>query len=184
MAISKTAAFRGISDCKIAAVTTDTSSSLTYGSLLDVPIQNLSITENRENYELKHDDQVQAVESLLQSADISGTIARVPMDVLNIFTGGSVTASGSDATEVQTYELACDDVPGYFKLEIVSAKAHADAGDVADVHIQFKKCKVQSLDYSIEDGFATINFSAKAIKTINGGQIKSIVFNETASNIS
>lgn len=184
MAISKTAAFRGISDCKIAAITEDSASNLTYDALCDVPIQNLSITENRENYELKHDDQLQALESLLQSADISGVIARVSMDALNIFTGGSVTASGSDTTEVQTYSLESDDIPGYFKLELVSAKAHADAGDVADAHIQFKKCKIQSLDYRIEDGFATINFSAKAIKTINGGQIKSIVFNETASDIS
>ena len=183
MAISKTAAFRGISDCKIAAITADTTSSLTYGTLYDVPIQNLSITENRENYELKHDDSTQAVESVIQSADVSGTIARVPLDVLNIFTGGGVTASGSGAAEVQTYDLDYNDSPSYFKLEIVSAKAHADAGDVADVHIQFKKCKIQSLDYSIEDGFATINFGAKAIRTINDGQIKSIVFNETAAAI-
>ena len=184
MAISKTAAFRGISDCKIAAVSADNTGSYTKGTLYDVPVQNLNITENRENYELKHDDQVQAVESVLQSADISGAIARVPMDVLNIFTGGGVTASGTGDNEIQTYDLDYDDTPSYFFLEIVSAKAHADAGDVSDVHIQFKKCKIQSLDYSIEDGFATINFSAKAIRTINDGQIKSIVFNESSTAIS
>jgi len=183
MAISKTAAFRGISDCKIAAVTADTTAALTYGTLYDVPIKNLSITENRENYELKHDDQVQAVESVLQTAEISGTIARIPMDVLNVFTGGGITAGGSGSDETQTYDLDYDDAPGYFKLEIVSAKAHADAGDVADVHIQFKKCKVQSLEYTIEEGFATIKFSAKAVRTINDGQIKHIVFNETAKTI-
>ena len=124
------------------------------------------------------------MESVLQTADISGTIARVPLDVLNIFTGGGVTASGTGDAEVQTYDLDYDDIPGYFKLEIVSAKAHADSGDVADIHIQFKKCKIQSLDYNIDDGFANIKFSAKAIRTINDGQIKSIVFNETASDIS
>jgi|GEM_PF-2920145 len=184
MAISKTAAFRGISDCKVAAVTADTTASYTKGTLYDVPIQNLSITENRQNYELKHDDQVQALESVLQSADISGTIARVPLDILNIFTGGEVTASGSDTTEVQTYDLDYDDSPSYFFLELVSAKAHADAGDVTDVHIQFKKCKIQSLDFSVEDGFATINFGAKAIRSLYDGQIKSIVFNESSTAIS
>lgn len=184
MAISKTAAFRGISDCKVAAISADTTGSYSKGTLYDVPIQDLSITENRENYELKHDDQVQAVESVLQSANISGKIARVPMDVLNVFTGGGVTPGGSGDTETQTYSLDYDDSPGYFFLEIVSAQAHADAGDVAEVHIQFKKCKVQSLDFSIEDGFATINFSAKAIRAINNGQIKSIVFNESATAIS
>lgn len=183
MAISKTAAFRGISDCKIASVSADTTEALTFGTLFDVPIQNLTITENRENYELKHDDIIQALESVLQTVDISGVIARVPLDVLSVFTGGGVSATGTGANEIQTYDLDSNDVPLYFKLEIVSAKAHADEGDVADVHIQFKKCKIQSLDYGIEDGFATINFTAKAIKTINDGQIKSIVFNETAADI-
>ncbi|HSA06149.1 MAG TPA: hypothetical protein P5556_03110 [Candidatus Gastranaerophilales bacterium] len=184
MAISTTAAFRGISDCKIAAVTADTAATYTKGTLYDVPVKNLNITENRENYELKHDDQVQALESVLQSANISGSIARIPMNVLNIFTGGGVTASGADSTEVQTYDLDYNDNPSYFFLELASAKAHADAGDVADVHIQFKKCKILSLDYNIEDGFATVNFSAKAIRTIYDGQIKSVVFNETATAIS
>lgn len=183
MAISKTAAFRGISDCKIAAVTADTTANLTYGTLYDVPIKDLSITENRENYELKHDGQLQELESVLQSANISGAIARVPMDVLNVFTGGNIAASGTTPTQKQTYTMSYSDLPGYFKLEIVSAKAHSDSGDVADIHIQFKKCKVQSLDYTLEDGFANIKFTAKAIRTINDGQIKTIVFNETASNI-
>lgn len=184
MAISKTAAFRGISDCKIAAVSADNTSSYSKGTLYDVPVKNLNITENRENYQLKHDDQVQAIESVLQSADISGAVARVPMDVLNIFTGGGINAGGSDTTETQTYDLDADDKPGYFFLEIISAQAHADAGDVSDIHIQFKKCKIQSIDYSIEEGFATINFRAKAIKTIYDGQIKSIVFNESSTAIS
>jgi hypothetical protein len=184
MAISKTAAFRGISDCKVASVTADNTSALTYGTLYDVPIKNLSVKENRENYELKHDDVVQAIESPLQTVDISGTMARVPMDVLNIFTGGGVTASGSGTAEAQTFDLDYNDVPSYFKLEVVSASAHSDAGDVGDVHVQFKKCKILSLDYALEDGFATINFSAKAIKTINDGQLKSFVFNETAKAIS
>ena len=184
MAISTVAAFRGISDCKIAAVTADTSAALTYGDLKDVPIQNLTVTENRDNFELKHDDAVQALESVIQSADISGTMARVSFDVLTILTGGAVAASGSGTAEKQTYDLDSGDNPSYFKLEIVSAKAHSDAGDIGDIHIQYKKCKLQSLDYSFEDGFATINFTAKAIKTIKDSEIKNIVFNETAAAIS
>ncbi len=184
MTISKTAAFRGISDCKIAAVTADNEGAYTKNTLVDVPIKNLTVTENRENYELKHNDQVQAVESVLQSADISGSIARVPLDVLNIFTGGAITASGSGDSEKQTFELNYDDVSEYFFFEIVSAQAHADAGDVKEVHIQFKKCKLQSLDYNLEEGFASINFKAKAIRTINDGNIKSIVFTESTTEIS
>lgn len=184
MAISKTAAFRGISDCKIAAITADTTGSLTYGTLYDLPIKDLNITENRENYQLKHDDQVQAVESVLQSAEITGNISRIPLDVLAIFTGGTIAASGSGLEEKQTYTLDYNDSAGYFKLEIVSARAHSDAGDVSDIHIQFKKCRIKSLDYSIEEGFASVKFSATAIRTINDGQIKSIIFNESSTAIS
>lgn len=184
MVISKTVAFRGISDCKIAAITADTPTGLTYGSLVDVPIATLTLTEVRDNHELKHDDRVQDIDSVLQSADISGTIARVPLEILEILTGGSITASGTGANEKQTFDLDSTDNSGYFKLEVVSARAHADAGDVGDIHIQYKKCKVQSLDYSLEEGYATISFTAKAIKTIYDNEIKNIVFNKTAAAIS
>lgn len=185
MVISKTVAFRGISDCKIAAITADTPTGLTYGSLVDVPIATLTLTEVRDNHELKHDDRVQDIDSVLQSADISGTIARVPLEILEILTGGSITASGTGANEKQTFDLDSTDNSGYFKLEVVSARAHADAGDVGDIHIQYKKCKVfGDLQYNLEEGYATISFTAKAIKTIYDNEIKNIVFNKTAAAIS
>jgi hypothetical protein len=184
MSISKTAAFRGISECKIAAVTADSAATYTKGTLFDVPIRNLTITENRETLELKQDDHIEALESVLQSADITGIIAKIPLDVLNIFTGGSVAAVGAGSLESQTYTLDRNSAAGYFFLEIVSGKAVADGGDVSDIHIRFKKCLVQSLEYTIESGFATIKFAAKAIRTIHDGQVKSVVFNETSTAIS
>jgi hypothetical protein len=184
MAISKTASLRGISECKVAAVTADSAVAYTKGALFDVPIRSLTITENYETLELKQDDQVQEVGSILQSADITGIIAKVPLDVLNILTGGGIAAGGSGILETQVYILDQNSVAGYFFLEIVSAKAGSDAADVADVHIRFKKCRVQSLEYTIDNGFATIKFAAKAIRTISGGQLKSVVFNETSTAIS
>lgn len=158
MTISRTTAFRGISSCKIAAVTNDTPEAYTTGTLFDVPVRSLTITEEYETLELKQDDDVEAVSSILKSAEVTGIMAKVPLDVLDVLTD-------------------------YFFLEIVSGKAVAEAGDVADVHICFKKCRIHGIEYTINSGFATIKFSAKAIKTVYDGQVKSIVFNESSTAI-
>lgn len=184
MPISTVAGFIGIIDCKIASITEDSSSTLTYGTLVDVPIMNLNITDNYENYELKHDNRVQHIESILQTAELSGTISRVSLDVLAILEGGSVAATGTGANEVQTYTVDNTDTPAFFKLEIKSDRAHADGGDVADVHIIYKKCQITSLDKEVGEDFTKINFTAKAIPTINDNVIKQVVFNETAADIS
>jgi len=180
MTVGKVVAFRGIQDCKIAKITTDTESEITYGSVIDVPIQNLSFTENVEEYTLKHDDEEQAFDSKVLSYDISGTMARVPLDVLEVISGGDVT----DMSTYQLYEETSSSSPSYFKLEIQSTRVFGSDNPVADAHIIFPKCKKSSLDWSIDEGFANISFSAKAIYTTNGNKVKQVRFNETKTAIS
>lgn len=185
MAISKGFAFRGIQDCKVAPLTNDGSSSLTYGSLLDVPIKDFSITPQIDTYELKHDDMLQDLDQQVQAYEIKGTMGRVALDVLAMFTGGSLTAAGTTPNQTQTYSHEYNDVPEYFKLEVMSNRTMGSSGsDIKDMHILFPKCKVMSFDYNIADDFATINFTAKAIRTINNGKLIQIVGNETAVAIS
>jgi hypothetical protein len=183
MAGPKNVAFRGVQDCKIAAVTADTVSALTYGTSYDVAIQKLSFSANIESYELKHDDLLQEIDQVTQAYEIKGTIARASLDVLSVFTGSTVTATGSGATEVQTESQEYDDEPQYFKLEMQSTRAFATDGTAGDVHCVFPKCKVTALEYKIEDDFCTIEFTAKAVRTVNSGVIKQIVVNETQTAI-
>jgi hypothetical protein len=153
MTISRTAAFRGISSCKIAAVTNDSPEAYTIGTLFDVPIRSLTITEEYETLELKQDDDVEAVSSILKSAEVTGIMAKVPLDVLEV-------------------------LKDYFSLEIVSDKATAEGEKLAEARIKLKKCRAKNLEYTINSGFATITFAAEAIKTVYDGQIKEIIFNK------
>lgn len=185
MPISKGAAVRGIQDCKIAAVTVDSTSALTYGTLYDVPIKGFSIDPQIQNHECKHDDLTQEIDTVFESYEIKGTMGRVELDVLAIFTGASVTASGSGSAEKQTYQHDYNDIPSYFKLEVLSNRTFGtSADDVKDAHFQFPKCKITGFSYKIDDGFATIDFTARAVRTKNTGRMIETVFNETAVAIS
>lgn len=184
MAGPKNIAFRGIQDCKVSSLTADTVGSLTYGATQDVAIQKMSFSANIDSYELKHDDLLQEIDQVTQSYEVKGTIARANLDVLSIFTGGSVTASGSGSAEKQTYSHEYNDDPVYFKLEMQSTRVFATDGTAGDTHIVFPKCKVTALDYTIEDDFAMIEFTAKCVRTVNTGVIKQIIVNETETAIS
>jgi hypothetical protein len=184
MAGPKNVAFRGVQDCKIKKLLTDTTGSLTYDASHDVAIQKLSFSAAIETYELKHDDLMQEIDQVTQSYEIKGTIARVGLDVLSVFTGGAVTATGSGSAEVQTFNEDYDDEPQYFALEMQSTRVFATDGNAGDVHVIFPKCKVTALEYKIEDDFCTIEFTAKAIRTVNSGLIKQLIVNETQTAIS
>lgn len=153
MTISRTAAFRGISSCKIAAVTNDIPEAYTTGTLFDVPVRSLTITEEYETLELKQDDDVEAVSSILKSAEVTGIMAKVPLDVLEV-------------------------LKDYFSLEVVSGKTAGEGERITEARIALKKCRSKSVEYTIDSGFATITFTAEAIKTVYDGQIKEIIFNK------
>ena len=118
MAGPKNATFRGVQKALIAGITADTTRELTYGTALEVAISDLSITQDTQTYELKHNDLLQELDQQTQSYTISGTIARLSLDQLALFTGGSVTAGGTSggAAETQTFDHSYDDVPGYFGI--------------------------------------------------------------------
>jgi hypothetical protein len=182
MALSKTVAFRGVQDCKIEALSTDSTSSLTYaGTLYDIPIKDFKYKPNFENYELKHDDTVQEYDSQIQSYTLSGTMGRIPMNALAIFLGGDVADSGSPTTQKETFTHETGDLPKYFRLEIMSNRVMET--DKADTHIQFFKCKMEDIDFELGEDFATVKFTAKAIRTINNAKIKTQISNETAAEI-
>jgi hypothetical protein len=183
MAGPKNFAFRGIQNCKIASLTADTTAALTYGSLLDVAIQNLSFDANIETYQLKHNDLIQEIDQQVQLYEVKGAMGRVTMDVLAVFLGASVVASGSGTAEKQVMSHEYNDLPVYFKLETQSTRTFATDGTAGDSHLLFPKCKVTALSYKIEDGFASIEFTAMAIRTVNNGKLMEIVCNETAAAI-
>ena len=179
----KNVAFRGIQDCKVAKLTLDSTGSLTYDSLVDIPIKNLTFKPNVETYTAKYDDLEQEVDTVIQSYEVSGGLGRVSLDALALMLGTTVQASGTGATEKQTMSESFTNNPNYFKLETQSTRVWGSDGNAGDIHNVFYKCKITDMDYSISDDFAVVNFKAKAVRTVNSGKIKDTIINKTATNI-
>jgi hypothetical protein len=180
---AKNATFRGVQKALIASVTADTSAALTYGTASEVAIADLSITQDAQTYELKHNDLLQELDQQTQSYTISGTIARLNLDQLAIFTGGSVTAGGTSggSAEIQTYDHSYDDVPGYFGLELMSNRPKALDGTLQGAHVVFQKCLAMKTDIEIGEDFAKLKFEFKAIRSTKTGKLKQIVYKESDS---
>lgn len=183
MAGPKNATFRGVQKALIAEITADTTSELTYGTALEVAIADLSITQDTQTYELKHNDLLQELDQQTQSYTISGTIARLSLDQLALFTGGSVTAGGTTggASETQTFDHSYDDVPGYFGFELMSNRPKALDGTLQGAHIVFQKCMSMKTDIELGEDFAKLKFEFKAIRSTKTGKLKQIIYKETDS---
>ncbi len=180
MPLAKESVILGINDAKIFPITVDDSTTLTYGTAVDVPgITSLKLTPTFVEKQLKGDESVIDTYAKLEQIDWSIEHGVISLDALAIMIGGKVTESGETPSQTQTFTLTKDDLPQYFKLE-----AKCDYADVGDAHFVLYKCKCTSFDYTLQgEEYATISASGKAIPTMKGGKVKDIIFNETAADI-
>lgn len=180
MPVTKETKMLGINDLKIAKITADTTTSITFGTLVDIPgIQTLSLTPSFIEKDLRGDEAV--LDRYTKLDYISWTInnALMSLDALAIFFGGTITTSGTGATEKNVFTVLSTDIPQYFKLE--GQTKYTDAGDV---HIVLFKCKASKVDYELKgEDYAMVSASGIAIPTINNGKVKEITFNATATPI-
>lgn len=183
MTLSKQTVILGIDDAKISELTNDDSSSLTYGSSIDVPgIQKIDLTPKFTEKGLKGDEKVLDYYVNLDFIAWEINSAKVSLDVLAIFEGGTVSTTGVSPNQLHTYTVSTASAPKYFKLE---AKANYTAGEVGDFHMKLFKCKATSVDvdYTMQD-YAVVSARGIAIPTTKDGKIKEYVINETAVDIS
>lgn len=180
MPLTKESVILGINDAKIFPILVDDSTTLTYGTAVDVPgITSLKLTPTFIEKQLKGDESVLDTYSKLEQIDWSIEHGVISLDALAIMIGGKVTEGGEAPSQTQTFTLTKDDLPQYFKLE-----AKTDYTDVGDVHFVLYKCKCTSYDYTLQgEEYATISASGKAIPTMKEGKVKDIIFNETAVDI-
>jgi len=184
-AIGTTAFIRGIKDASIKLLTLDSSESLTYGTLYDIPtIQEISITKRILEEEQKGDGKIADIYTEFELIEFSVKNGRISLDNLSALTGATITAGGTTPSQSQTIDFTGSDSIPYFKLEGVAKYVNADSADVKDAHFILWKCKINSLSYALTtDGYASVSFGGKAIPTINDDKTDSIVFNETAAAI-
>lgn len=180
MTLAKETVILGVDDAKISAIAVDDSSALNYDAAIDVPgITSIKLTPNFVEKELRGDETILDQYSKLESIDWSFENSIMSLDVLAILIGGTVTANGVTPNRSQTYKLNKTDKPKYFKLE-----GKSDYTDMGDAHVVLYKCKASKAEYSfVGEDYAKVSASGKAIGTKNNGDIKDLVFNETAVDI-
>lgn len=175
----------GIRDAKVFPLTDDPSGgSPTYGAGVDCPgIQEVSMSEEFINAELKGDDQTVAVYS--KPDKITGTI-RIAKDSYPMFAailGGTVTNSGSSPNEKIVYKRKGTDLPGYFKLE--GQATLADNNQAGDSHMILYKCKITGVTRTRSgEGFGQIELNYMGIPLDSTGDTYDLEENETAVSIS
>ncbi len=176
--LTKETVLLGIDEAVIFPLTTDDSTTTTYGAGIKVPgIKELTLSPVFLEKELKGDETVLDVYAKLEQIEWTIEHGIVSLDALAILIGGKVTADAGGTT--QTYSLTGKDLPDFFKLE-----ARVIYSDVGDVHFVLHKCKCTSLTYTLTgEEYATFSAGGKAIPTINDKAIKDIVFNKTAATI-
>lgn len=180
MTLAKETVILGVDDAKISAIAVDDSSALTYDAAIDVPgITSIKLIPNFVEKELRGDESILDQYSKLESIDWSFENSIMSLDVLAILIGGTVTANGVTPNQSQTYKLNKADKPKYFKLE-----GKSDYTDMGDAHVVLYKCKASKAEYSfVGEDYAKVSASGKAIGTKYNGDIKDLVFNETAVEI-
>lgn len=180
MAMTRESLVLGINNAKIAELTMDDSTELTYDKFVNVPgITALSLTPEFDEKELRGDEKVLDHRTKLIAIEWSFENVMLSLDALAILEGGTVTTDGATPDETYTYSVTDRDLPKYFKLQ-----AKSDYTEVGDIHIVLYKCKANEVEVTLEgEEYATVSASGKAIGTVNNGKVRDIIFNETAKEI-
>lgn len=187
MPFSRVTKVYAISDAKIAPLTADPASGTpTYGALIDVPgIKTLEISGDVEVKQLRGDNTLLASNSAITNVQVAVSHAKLSLDVLVAILGGTVTDSGTGATEVSTWDLSNTNATlPPFKLEGVTPSGGVDTVG-GDMHVVLHKVSLAGfpdLGFAEED-YRIASFTANAEPLISNGKWISIVLNETAAAI-
>ena len=166
MALVKNSGLFGVEECQIAPLTSDISGAATvYGTVLDVPgIKSLKFDLNVKSVENRGDETILDTEENVEYIDVSWENAEVSLEVLAAINGGTVTNSGTEATEKNVYLFSGTQTSGYFKLYAKPKRGYKDAG-INDVLLEIFKVRGTLTVSFASEGYASCSFKGKGIRT-------------------
>lgn len=184
MAISHFSKVFGFQDAKVYPMLTDPAGgTATYGTGIDVPgVKALEISGDIESKELRGDNALLDVFSVLKNVKGKLGFAKMSLDLFAAWLGGSVVDAGSGSTETATWDLTGASSPKYWKIE---GKSPTDGVDLVggDVHVLFHKSILGSFPGA---GFADEDYQLQSVDfnttplLATGNKWMSVVLNETA----
>lgn len=176
-----------VTDAKVAKVTADNAgSATTYATSVDVPgVKTVEISGTIDGKELRGDNVLLDKDAVLREVSASVEHAKLSLDALAVFLGGSVVDAGTTPSQTSTYDIVggstAPSKPVPFRLEGLSVSADTIGGAVK---FTLHKCVLDSMpDMGLaEEDYRTSSFDIQAMP-VNGTGNKwlSIVFQETAT---
>lgn len=163
----------GLRELKVRAYTGGTSTPLPYS-------MKLKFTERVQSAELKGDDVIASVVSLVEGAEFEIEGGGIDLAAYAIMTGRTTTLSST--TPNRTLELTGKGGEG-FPYFVIFGRSLAEAGD--DLHCRLFKCKLTAgLSGTLENGrFLTTGIKGICLPVSSGAGIFEFVENETAAAV-
>lgn len=177
MALSDRYGARGVRDCKIIPIVSDTEAGVSYGGMIDIPgIRAISITPNWVEDTLEGDDEVLDIYRKLRSIGWTLEFAKGSFDALAVLLGGEVSETGGTRSHLVTNV----DLPRYFKL--IGRIAYSPDYPDGDHHVILYKCK-GGMEPRYSQAYAAFTASGEAIKQDYNGRIMETLANAAATEI-
>lgn len=185
MALGHTTKVFAVSDAKVSKLTADVTGTPTYAASVDVPgIKKVGLSFDLKNVELRGDNQRLDSDSILVGCKATFDHAKVSMDALPIFIGGTAADTGTTPSQVTTFTRVRGDTLPYFKLEGATPTAGVDTS-TGDLHLVLNKLKVSKYDLGLaEEDYQLFSGEAVGVFPISSGELFRLVMNETAAVIS
>lgn len=182
MALATVSKVLGLNDMMISELTADTAATLTYDTGIDIPgVTKLSLNPSYVEKELRGDEALLDTYQRLDAIEFSFEHVKVSLDVLEVITGGTLTAAGTTPNQTQTLTIKNTNTAKYFKLQGEIAYSDFPSGDA---QLILYKCKGQfKIEFQTEE-YAVISCSGKAIGTTKDGKIFDLVLRETTAPLS
>ena len=156
----------GVNDAKIAKLTADPAGgSATYATSVDVPgIKSVSISGDINTVDLRGDHTLLDSDSTLQNITLTFEYAKLSLDALVVWLGGTVSDSGTTPNQIAKLAMLGTDtlLGNHWKFEAKTVSADTVGGDV---HLVLYKCKLTSFPElgTAEEDYQTFTVEARAV---------------------
>lgn len=181
MAITQQAAILGITDCKIAAVTTNTATSYVKGSYIDVPgITEVTCSVILNEKDVTGDEVMLNGFSIKMGYDITFSNQLIDLPTLALINGGTIATSGTTPDEIVTFTEKSSDNTALFDLQF---KTDYVDGDPADFHMEFYCVKGYMDVKPVSGDLYSCSFKGKAYARLLDKAFRVVTLNETSADI-
>jgi len=182
-AITTDAVLFGLNDAKVSPLATDLTTAPTYGTAMDCPgVSTLSAQPIMENKENRGDGVILHTTSRMVGMDIEFKVAMLPLAMLPMIQGGTITSGGVTPAGKQTYSLKQTDAgPQYFKIEGVWDPGEVGIGDTHLSVFKVKCTEPPAVVVNDANGdYGDLTIKGRAVFTLSDKKLYEIVINETA----